>query len=67
MFRTVRDLALGLRPSMLDDLGLEAAWNGSFATSQGDIPSRSTFESKRMSTRCRTSTGHVYTVWSRKR
>jgi signal transduction histidine kinase len=25
MFRTVRDLALGLRPSMLDDLGLEAA------------------------------------------
>ena len=25
MFRTVRDLALGLRPSMLDDLGLRAA------------------------------------------
>src|SRR5215468_973499 len=25
MFRTVRDLALGLRPSMLDDLGLQAA------------------------------------------
>ena len=25
MFRTVRDLALGLRPSMLDDLGLEPA------------------------------------------
>jgi signal transduction histidine kinase len=25
MFRTVRDLALGLRPSMLDDFGLEAA------------------------------------------
>jgi signal transduction histidine kinase len=25
MFRTVRDLALGLRPSMLDDLGLHAA------------------------------------------
>jgi signal transduction histidine kinase len=25
LFRTVRDLALGLRPSMLDDLGLEAA------------------------------------------
>lgn len=25
MFRTVRDLALGLRPSMLDDLGLTAA------------------------------------------
>ena len=25
MFRTVRDLALGLRPSMLDDFGLQAA------------------------------------------
>lgn len=25
MFKTVRDLALGLRPSMLDDLGLQAA------------------------------------------
>src|SRR4029079_15519156 len=25
MFRTVRDLALGLRPSMLDDLGLQPA------------------------------------------
>ena len=25
MFRTVRDLALGLRPSMLDDVGLQAA------------------------------------------
>ena len=25
MFRTVRDLSLGLRPSMLDDLGLQAA------------------------------------------
>lgn len=25
LFRTVRDLALGLRPSMLDDLGLQAA------------------------------------------
>src|SRR5262245_4910250 len=25
MFRTLRDLALGLRPSMLDDLGLQAA------------------------------------------
>ena len=25
MFRTVHDLALGLRPSMLDDLGLQAA------------------------------------------
>jgi hypothetical protein len=24
MFRTVRDLALGLRPSMLDDFGLRA-------------------------------------------
>jgi signal transduction histidine kinase len=30
MFRTVRNLALGLRPSMLDDVGLEAAleWHG---------------------------------------
>jgi signal transduction histidine kinase len=30
MFRTVRNLALGLRPSMLDDFGLEAAleWHG---------------------------------------
>jgi signal transduction histidine kinase len=30
MFRTVRNLALGLRPSMLDDFGLEAAleWQG---------------------------------------
>jgi len=26
MFRTVRDLALGLRPSMLDDFGLQAAF-----------------------------------------
>ena len=25
MFRTVRDLALGLRPSMLDDFGLQPA------------------------------------------
>jgi signal transduction histidine kinase len=38
MFRTVRDLALGLRPSMLDDFGLQAAleWHVRDFTSRYD-------------------------------
>jgi len=36
IFRTVRDLALGLRPSMLDDFGLQAAleWHGRDVTNR---------------------------------
>jgi signal transduction histidine kinase len=39
MFRTVRDLALGLRPSMLDDFGLQAAleWHVRDFTRRFDI------------------------------
>jgi signal transduction histidine kinase len=39
MFRTVRDLALGLRPSMLDDFGLQAAleWHVRDFTRRYDI------------------------------
>lgn len=39
MFRTVRDLALGLRPSMLDDLGLQAAleWHVRDVASRSDV------------------------------
>ena len=39
MFRTVRDLALGLRPSMLDDFGLQAAleWHVRDVTSRYDV------------------------------
>lgn len=40
MFRTVRDLALGLRPSMLDDFGLQAAleWHVRDFTSRCSTP-----------------------------
>jgi signal transduction histidine kinase len=40
MVRTVRDLALGLRPSMLDDLGLQAAveWQARDFTRRYDLP-----------------------------
>jgi len=39
MFRTVRDLALGLRPSMLDDFGLQPAleWHVRDVTSRYDV------------------------------
>jgi signal transduction histidine kinase len=39
LFRTVRDLALGLRPSMLDDFGLQAAleWQVRDVTSRYDV------------------------------
>jgi signal transduction histidine kinase len=39
MFRTVRDLALGLRPSMLDDFGLQAAleWRVRDVTGRCDV------------------------------
>jgi signal transduction histidine kinase len=39
MFRTVRDLALGLRPSMLDDFGLQAAleWHVRDFTSRSEV------------------------------
>jgi signal transduction histidine kinase len=33
--RAIRDLAMGLRPSMLDDIGIEAACNGRDANSPG--------------------------------
>jgi signal transduction histidine kinase len=40
MVRTVRDLALGLRPSMLDDIGLQAAleWHVRDFTRRYDVP-----------------------------
>ena len=40
--RTVRDLAMGLRPSMLDDIGLEAAlqWQGREFSRHTGVPSR---------------------------
>ena len=34
MFNTVRGLALGLRPSMLDDFGLQAALDGTCVISR---------------------------------
>jgi signal transduction histidine kinase len=37
MFRTVRDLALGLRPSMLDDFGLQRPSNGTSGISPLDM------------------------------
>jgi signal transduction histidine kinase len=44
MFRTVRDLALGLRPSMLDDFGLRAAleWHVRDFMSRCEIPAKLT-------------------------
>lgn len=46
MFRTVRDLALGLRPSMLDDFGLQAAleWHVRDFTSRYDANVELTME-----------------------
>src|SRR5678815_5008043 len=40
--RSVRDLAMGLRPSMLDDIGLEAAlqWQGREFSRHTGVPSR---------------------------
>ena len=68
MFRTVRDLALGLRPSMLDDFGLQAAleWHVRDLTRRYGVD----VESERataISTPCPTGIGHASIGRSRKR
>ena len=56
MFRTVRDLALGLRPSMLDDFGLQAGARMARARLHGPVRHRRRTERwTATSTRCRTS------------
>ena len=68
MFRTVRDLALGLRPSMLDDFGLQPAleWHVRDFTRPLRRGRRSQ-DGRRLRCRCRTSTAPACTAPFRRR
>ena len=64
----VRDLALLLRPSMLDDLGLAPALNWhARETTQAHRTQRGGLRRRRRSTACRTNTRPASTGWCRRR